>query len=138
VRVKEKWGYLYRAIDTHGNLVDSRLSEKRDMEAAQQFLKQALAVLGRAPECVMTDGHASSPRAVRETVDDHVQHRISKYLTNRLEQDHRGIKQRYYVVSDVLTQRPVSVRPSMAYEILSVLALLWENHSLPRATTSFP
>jgi transposase-like protein len=25
-----------------------------------------------------------------------VQHRTSKYLKNRLEQDHRGIKQRYY------------------------------------------
>lgn len=25
-----------------------------------------------------------------------VQHRTSKYLNNRLEQDHRGIKQRYY------------------------------------------
>jgi transposase-like protein len=25
-----------------------------------------------------------------------VQHRTNKYLNNRLEQDHRGIKQRYY------------------------------------------
>ena len=25
-----------------------------------------------------------------------VEHRTSKYLNNRLEQDHRGIKQRYY------------------------------------------
>jgi len=27
---------------------------------------------------------------------NNVQHRTSKYLNNRLEQDHRGIKQRYY------------------------------------------
>jgi transposase-like protein len=33
---------------------------------------------------------------VRETLGDHVHHRTSKYLNNRLEQDHRGIKQRYY------------------------------------------
>jgi putative transposase len=26
----------------------------------------------------------------------HVQHRTNKYLNNRLEQDHRGVKQRYY------------------------------------------
>jgi putative transposase len=39
VRVKGKWCYLYRAIDADGNLVDSRLSEKRDMEAAQQFFR---------------------------------------------------------------------------------------------------
>lgn len=34
IRVKGKWCYLYRAIDRDGNLVDSMLSEKRDMEAA--------------------------------------------------------------------------------------------------------
>jgi putative transposase len=96
IKVHGKWCYLYRAIDADGNLVDSRLSEKRDMEAAQQFFKQALAVVGQTPERVTTDGHASYPRAVRETLGDHVLHRTNKYLNNRLEQDHRGVKQRYY------------------------------------------
>lgn len=96
VRVKGKWCYLYRAIDADGNLVDSRLSEKRDMEAAKEFFKQALAVVGHVPEQVTTDGHTSYPRAVRETLGDSVLHRTSKYLNNRLEQDHRGVKQRYY------------------------------------------
>ena len=31
--------------------------EKRDMDAAKQFLKQAMAVVGHAPEYVTTDGH---------------------------------------------------------------------------------
>jgi len=96
IKVKGNWCYLYRAIDTDGNLVDSRLSEKRNMEAAQQFFKQALAVVGHVPEQVTTDGHTSYPRAVREILGDHVQHQTNKYLNNRLEQDHRGIKQRYY------------------------------------------
>ena len=96
VRVKGKWCYLYRTIDADGHLVDSRLSEKRDLEAAQQFFRQALAVVGSAPEKVTTDGHASYPRAVREILGSTVQHQTNKYLNNRLEQDHRGIKQRYY------------------------------------------
>jgi putative transposase len=96
MKVRGRWCYLYRAIDASGNLVDSRLSEKRDMEAAQRFFTQALAVADHAPECVTTDGHTSYPRAVREILGDHVQHRTNKYLNNRLEQDHRGIKQRYY------------------------------------------
>ena len=96
IKVHGKWCYLYRAIDGDGNLVNSRLSEKRDMEAAQQFFKQALAVVGHAPERVTTDGHTSYPRAVCETLGHDVQHRTNKYLNNRLEQDHRGIKQRYY------------------------------------------
>lgn len=96
LKVYRKWCYLYRAIDSDGNLVDSRLSEKRDMDAAKQFFQQALAVVGHAPESVTTDGHRSYPRAVRETMGNEVAHRTNKYLNNRIEQDHRGIKQRYY------------------------------------------
>jgi putative transposase len=87
--VKGKWCYLYRAID-------SMLSEKRDMDAAKRFFKQALETVGHAPERVTTDGHDSYPRAIRETLGTAVLHRTNKYLNNRLEQDHRGIKQRYY------------------------------------------
>jgi putative transposase len=94
LKVGGKWCYLYRAIDHDGNLVDSRLSEKRDMEAAQKFFEQAVVVVGHAPETVTTDGHRSYPRAIRETVGSEVEHRTNKYLNNRLEQDHRGIKQR--------------------------------------------
>ena len=82
VRVKGKWCYLYRAIDADGNLVDSRLNEKRDREAAQPFFKQALAVVGPVPERVTTDGHSSYPRAVRETLGTHVLHRTNKYLND--------------------------------------------------------
>src|SRR5256885_877274 len=62
-----KWCYLYRAIDADGNLIDSRLSEKRDMEAAKCFFQQALETVGHAPERVTTDGHDSYSRAIRET-----------------------------------------------------------------------
>ncbi len=96
VKVKGKWCYLYRAIDRDGNLVDSMLSEKRDMEAAKRFFKQAVDVVGHSPERVTTDGHDSYPRAIRETVGSQVMHRTNAYLNNRLEQDHRGVKQRYY------------------------------------------
>jgi putative transposase len=72
------------------------LSEKRNMEAAQRFFKQAVAVVGHAPEQVTTDGHRSYPRAIHETMGNEVQHRTNKYLNNCLEQDHRGIEQRYY------------------------------------------
>lgn len=73
--------------------------EKRNMEAAQQFFQQALAVVGHTPERVTTDGHASYPRAVREILGNDVQHRTHKYLNNLLEQDHRGV--RTAVLSDV-------------------------------------
>ena len=71
-------------------------AEKRDMEAAKQFFEQAVAVVGHTPEYVATDGHRSYPRAIRETMGNDVVHRTNTYLNNRIEQDHRGIKQRYY------------------------------------------
>jgi putative transposase len=72
------------------------LSEHRDMEAAKRFFKGAKEATGRVPERVTTDGHESYPRAIRKILGRKVIHRTSRYLNNRLEQDHRGIKQRYY------------------------------------------
>jgi putative transposase len=96
VKVNGVWCYLYRAIDRDGNLVDARLSRTRDMDAAQRFFRQALALAGDAPAQVTTDGHDAYPRAIRETLGPAVQHRTSRYKNNRIEQDHRGVKQRYY------------------------------------------
>jgi len=93
--VKGVGKYLYRAIDRDGNLVDSMLSEKRDMDAATRFFRHALEVAGQAPERVTTDGHGSYPRAIRETLGEEVTHRCHQYLNTRIEQDHRDIKQRY-------------------------------------------
>src|ERR671932_2100139 len=98
IRVGGAWKYLYRAIDRDGNLVDSLLSEHRDMDAAKRFFKAALDIAEQAPEQVTTDGHDSYPRAIRETLGEDVVHRTNPYLNNRLEQDHRGIKQRYYLM----------------------------------------
>jgi putative transposase len=96
LKVKGKWCYLYRAIDRDGNLVDSLLSPTRDMAAAQRSLHSALSVVDQVPKQVTTDGHDSHPRAIQEVLGRNVEHRCSAYLNRRIEQDHRGIKQRYY------------------------------------------
>src|SRR4051794_32577670 len=94
LKVGGRWAYLYRAIDRDGNLVDTMLSEHRDMAAAQAFFRSARAVTGVTPDQVTTDGHGSYPRAIRSTLGRHVAHRTSTYKNNRLEQDHRGVKGR--------------------------------------------
>ena len=96
LRIKGKWCYLYRAIDRAGNLVDSMLSETRDMAAAKAFFRGAVSALGKIPRQVTSDGHDSYPRAIREVLGPKVEHRCSAYLNRRIEQDHRGVKQRYY------------------------------------------
>jgi putative transposase len=94
VRVDGRWRYLYRAIDRSGALVDVMFSERRDMAAARAFFRSAKAVTGDTPDRVTTDGHDSYPRAIRTELGKEVRHRTSRYLNNRLEQDHRGIKGR--------------------------------------------
>src|SRR3954447_7182458 len=94
LKVGGRWAYLYRAIDRDGNLIDTMLSEHRDMAAAQAFFRSAKAVTGMTPDQVTTDGHGSYPRAIRSTLGRDVEHRTSAYKNNRLEQDHRGVKGR--------------------------------------------
>ena len=94
LKVQGRWCYLYRAIDRSGALVDVMFSEHRDMAAAKAFFRSAKAVTSMMPDRVTTDGHDSYPRAIRTELGRRVRHRTSRYLNNRLEQDHRGIKGR--------------------------------------------
>jgi transposase-like protein len=82
IKVNGRWCYLYRAIDRFGALVDVRLSETRDMEAAKAFFRSAKAVTGVTPARVTTDGHDSYPRAIRTELNESVKHRTSQYLTD--------------------------------------------------------
>ena len=94
LKVRGRWCYLYRAIDRDGRLVDTVLSERRDMAAARAFFRSAKAATGATPERVTTDGHGSYPRAIRSTLGRRVVHRTSAFKSNGVEQDHRGVKGR--------------------------------------------
>ena len=72
------------------------LRQKRGRDAAKRLFQHAIQTVGHAPERVITDGHRSYPRAIREIRGNDVLQRWNQYLNNRLEQDHRGMKQRSY------------------------------------------
>ena len=65
------------------------------MTAARSFFKRALGQVGEAPDRVTSDKEASYPGAISKELGQNVKHRTSRYLNNMIEQDHRGIKQRY-------------------------------------------
>jgi len=96
IKVKGRWSYLYRAIDRDGNLVDSMLSLRRNLKSAKRFFKRALAVVGHRPDRVTTDGYDVYPKAIQGECGKKTIHRTNRYLNNGIEQDHRGIKQRYH------------------------------------------
>ena len=42
IRVGGKWRYLWRAVDVNGQMVDFRLTARRDAKAAKAFLNKAI------------------------------------------------------------------------------------------------
>lgn len=96
MKVRGRWQYLYRAIDRNGNLIDTRLSATRDLDAVESFFRQSVATIGYNPDRVTTDKHAAYPQAIQSVLGFAVVHRTTQYLNNRIEQDHRALKQRYY------------------------------------------
>jgi IS6 family transposase len=98
IKIRGKWGYLYRCVDKAGHTVDFLLSEHRDITAAQRFLAQAVAKYG-VPQKFTLDGYAASHAAVaklqaEKMLPGDLVVRTNRYLNNVIEQDHRRVKQR--------------------------------------------
>ena len=86
---KEPW-------NREGNLLDSMRSEHRDKHAARRFLRRLIANSGQKPLRMTTDKHPAYTKAIRWIIDRKESHRQNQYFNNRMEQNHRPIKQRYY------------------------------------------
>ncbi len=65
VKVKGRWTYLYRAVDSRGQTIDFLLSAKRDAEAAKRFFRKALGQPHTVnPRTITVDKNAAYPAAV--------------------------------------------------------------------------
>jgi len=98
IKVKRKWKYLYRAVDSEGNTLDFLLTAKWDAEAAKGFFRKMLkAIHTSSPRVITVDKNLAYPKAIDEFKADKelpkkAKLRQKKYLNNIVEQDHRGIK----------------------------------------------
>jgi len=98
IKVKGKWKYLYRAIDSDGNTLDFMLSAKRDKKSAQRFLEKVLSGQHvEIPRVINVDKNPAYPPAMEDLKNDELlavetELRQVKYLNNLIEQDHRFIK----------------------------------------------
>jgi transposase-like protein len=98
IRVKGRWTYLYRAVDSRGQTIDFLLSAKRDAEAAKRFFRKALGQPHTVnPRTITVDKNPAYPCAVEQMKEDGELWRRSrlrqvKYLNNIVEQDHRRLK----------------------------------------------
>src|SRR5690348_547714 len=100
IRVKGRWCYLYRAIDSTGATIDFLLSALRDAAAAKRLFRRALRYSSHPqPRVINTDqsrlyGAAIAGAKAEGTLRHRCRHRPVQYLNNLLEQDHRAIKRR--------------------------------------------
>src|SRR4051794_23508963 len=98
VKVKGRWTYLYRAVDSRGQTIDFLLSVKRDAATVMRFFRKALGQPHTVnPHTITVDKNPAYPRAVAEKKEDGELWRRSrlrqvKYLNNIVEQDHRRLK----------------------------------------------
>jgi IS6 family transposase len=100
LRVKGRWCYLYRAIDSTGATIDFLLSALRDAAAAKRLFRQALSDRSHPqPRVINTDQAPIYGSAILDIKKEGIlrrrcRHRPVQYLNNILEQDHRAIKRR--------------------------------------------
>ena len=55
IKVKGVWYYYYRAIDSHGQVIDFYLSKRRNTDAAKHFLKKVIRTAGSTPNTIVSD-----------------------------------------------------------------------------------
>jgi transposase, IS6 family len=71
IRVKGRWTYLYRAVDSRGQTIDFLLSARRDTAAAKRFFRKAIAQRHVAnPRTLTVDKNPAYPRAVADMKSD--------------------------------------------------------------------
>ena len=100
LRVKGRWCYLYRAIDSKSATIDFLLSAFRDADAAKRLFRKALGDRSHPQlRVINTDLSPIYSSAIPDnkkegTLRKRCRHRPVQYLNNILEQDHRAIKRR--------------------------------------------
>lgn len=98
VKVRGRWCYLYRAVDSNGDTIDFMLSPTRCKVAAKRFFKKALkSNHNQIPRVINVDKNLAYPAAIDDfkndgNIPENVEFRQVKYLNNIVEQDHRAIK----------------------------------------------
>ena len=112
VTIRGQRHYLWRAVDQDGDVIDIRVTQRRDRRAAQRFFRKALRHQGQVPWQLVTDGLATY-RAVHREVFPSVTHRTSQYENNRAEVSHQPTRQQerqmHRFKSVTQTQRFLSV-----------------------------
>ena len=126
VKVRGKWMYLYRAVDSNGQTLDFLLNQTRSSRAAKRFFRK---VLGRpnitAPRVINVDKNAAYIRAVNDLkteklLSETCKRRPTKYMNNIVEQDHRFMKRKINPGLGFVSY-PTAWRTIQGYETMNMM-----------------
>jgi transposase-like protein len=73
IKVRGKWKYFYRAVDSNGDTIDFMLSAKQNRKAAKRFFKKALnSNHNQIPRVITVDENLAYPPAIDELKNDKI------------------------------------------------------------------
>jgi transposase-like protein len=81
VKVAGRWGYVYRAIDQSGQVIDVFVAMRRDATATRRFFKHAIGTTKTTPMEVVTDLAPVYPAVLDELLPA-AWHRTDRYGNN--------------------------------------------------------
>src|SRR3977135_1906551 len=98
VKIRGTWHFLYRGIDSDGQVLDCWLSRTRDLAAAEAFFRRTIGSTECTPEHVVTDKATFYPSAIRGYAPD-ARHTATGFYnrvisTNRCERNHGDVTPR--------------------------------------------
>lgn len=93
ITIKGQQYYLWRAVDSQGNVLDILMQQHRDTKAAKRFFRKLLKQQGFVPRVIVTDKLKSYEAAQKQMLKS-VEHRQHKGLNNRAENSHQPTRVR--------------------------------------------
>jgi putative transposase len=85
--------YLWRAVDSEGEVLDVLVQTKRNKAAALKLMRKLLKKYGFLPETLVTDDLRSCHAAARDLGIEH-RHRTGRWRNNRAENSHQQTRRR--------------------------------------------
>src|ERR671912_418012 len=129
VSIQGKRMYLWRAVDSEGEVLDLLVQPKRDTKAARKLMRKLLKRQGMAPDEWVTDKNPAYGAALRELKLTGVPHTRRKRANNRAESSHLPVRRRERKLQGFKS-------PRSAQRFLSLHAATYNVFTVPRHLVS--